>query len=454
MKHSGMGCRALALVGTASVLLVAGCSGDTSTPEPSDGSVDKGGAAFDWKAYDQETLDVYIADTGQVEALNAHLPEFETLTGIDVTIESADVTSYRQNLPVRLTARSSDFDVMATFPEVDGRQFSANGWYVGLDDYVTDESLTSPDYDFADFGEGVQKAMTVDDQTVSVLWEMQTDLIYYRKSLLAKAGMDVPTTFEEWEQAAAAVHDPDNSLYGFALRGIAYQTTTPFSSFLYANCGAWVDEDGNAAINTPEAVQAWETYGRWGSQYGPPGITGFDWPVPAQLFAQGNVFAFLDINLFVPTLEDESESTVAGDVGYAMVPEGKCGRAPFIGGWGYAINPFSEKDGAAWAFIQWATSKDMNLELKLEGWPSPRTSAWESPEFTKNDPTPEFTAVVLESTQTASAQMNPPVAPGVEAREIAGLVGNRALEGIGRAELQQVADEQNASLQDLIDAMG
>lgn len=446
MRHS-KATRGLAAAAALPLLALTACGGGAGTTGPDA----EGG--FDWKRFDGESISVYVADTGQVETLNAHLPEFEELTGIDVTIEAADVTSYRQNLPVRLTARSADFDVMATFPEVDGRQFANNGWYVPLDDYIASESLTSPEYDFEDFGQGVRNAMQVEGDTVTVLWEMQTDLVYYRKSLLEAAGLEVPTTFEEWEAAAAAVHDPAQNLYGFALRGIAYQTTTPFSSFLYAHCGQWV-EDGKAAINTEEAVDAWETYGRWGSQYGPPGITGFDWPVPAQQFAQGNVFAFLDINLFVSDLEDPDESKVAGDVGYALVPEGECGRAPFIGGWGYAINPFSEKDGAAWTFIQWATSQDINLEMKLDGWPSPRSSAWESAEFAANDPTPEFTAVVLESTQIASAQMNPPVAPGVEAREIAGLVANRALEGISRAEIQQVADQQNARLQELIDAMG
>jgi multiple sugar transport system substrate-binding protein len=434
---------ALVAAGTVGVLAV-GCA---QAAGPSDSAT----GDFDWKRFDGESLSVYIADTGQAEALNAKLSEFEGLTGIDVEIETADVTSYRQNLPVRLTARSTDFDVMATFPEVDGPQFSANGWYVPLDDFIENESITNADYDFEDFPEGVRNAMQVDDATVTVLWEMQTDLVYFRKDLLEQAGLEVPTTFEEWEAAAAAIHDPANEIYGFALRGIPYQTTTPFSSFLYAHCGQWT-KDGTATIDTPEAIDAFEAYGRWGA-YGPPGITGFDWPVPSQQFAQGKVFAFLDINLFVGTLEDPSESTVVGKVGYAPMPEGECGRAPFIGGWGYGINPFSQKADAAWYFIQWATSPEMNVELKAGGWPSPRQSAWNASEFTENDPTPEFTAVVLESTQIANARMNPPIAPGVQAREIAGLVSHTALEGISRSEIKELAEQQNAELQQLIDAM-
>jgi multiple sugar transport system substrate-binding protein len=411
------------------------------------------GGEFDWKRFDGEKLRVYAADTGQLELLKSKLPEFEELTGIDVEIEGSDVTSYRQNLPVRLTARASDFDVMATFPGVDGLQFAANGWYEDLAPYLESTTLTNPDYEVDDFRPGVRDAMQVGDQTVAVLWEMQTDLVYYRKDLLKEAGLEVPTTFEEWEEAAAAVHDPENNIYGFALRGQPYQTTTPYSSFLYAHCGTWL-EDGEVDINSPEAMEAWETYGRWGHQYGPPGITGFDWQVPAQQMAQGNIFAFLDINLFVKDLESTEKSTVAGKVGYAMVPEGECGRTPFVGGWGYALNPFSEKRDASWYFIQWATSPEINLEMKLTGWPSPRLSAWESEEFKQQDPTPEFTQVVLESIELGGATMNPPVAPGVEAREIAGVIGNKALEGVKGRELQDIADEQAAALQELVDAMG
>ena len=366
-------------------------------------------------------------------------------------METADVTSYRSNLPVQLTAQSSDFDVMATFPSVDGLQFSANNWYEPLDSYINDESLTSPEFDFADFPDGARQSMKVGSETVTILWEMQTDLMYYRKDLLEQAGLEVPTTFDGWLEAAKAVHNPPE-VYGVALRGNGYQITTPYSAFLEAYCGHWV-VDGKAAINSPEAMSAWEMYGEW-AKLGPPGIVTFDWQVPAQQFAQGKVFVFLDINLFTQTLENPDELRVVGKVGYAPVPEGPCGRKPFTGGWGYAINPFSKNKDAAWYFIQWAANKELNKEMKMAGWPSPRASAWNDPAFQAQDPTPQFTEVVLQSLQIASADMNPPVAPGKEAREIAGVVGTAAMQGTRGDELKQIADKQNQELQKLLDAMG
>jgi multiple sugar transport system substrate-binding protein len=409
--------------------------------------------AFNWKKHAGTSIKVFVADSGQVKFIKPKLADFEALTGITVEFESADATSYRKSLPVQLTAQSGDFDVAATFPEVDGLQFSANGWYEPLDEYINDPKLTNPNFDFGDFPEGTQRAMKVQGKTVTILWEVQTDLLYYRKDILQEHGLEVPKTFDDWLKVAEVVHKPTEEFYAVALRGAGYQMTTPFSAFLFAYCGQWVDANGKAAINSKEALDAFEMYGKLGGKFGPPGIVSFDWQVPMQQFIQGRVATFLDINVFVPTIEDKEKSRVAGKTGYALVPEGPCGRAPFVGGWGWTINPFSKKKEAAWYFIQWATSKELNLEMKLAGWPSPRASAWNSPEFKAKDPTPEFTKVVLESLSIAKAQMNPPVAPGVEAREIVGVVGNRALEGASREELQKLADEQNAKLQALIDKM-
>lgn len=408
-------------------------------------------AAFDWKKFAGQTIKVYIADSGEVKLIQPKLSEFEALTGMKVEFESADATSYRSNLPVQLTAKSSDFDVMATFPSVDSIQFSANGWYEPLDKYINDPTLTNPDFNFADFPQGVQDSSKSGNDTITILWEMQTDLIYYRKDLLEQAGLAVPDTYEDWLVAAQKIHDPSQSLYGVALRGNGYQITTPFSAFLYSYCGTWT-KDGKATINTPEALSAFEMFGKW-SALGPPGMVNFDWQVPAQQFAQGKIFLFLDINTFVNTLEDPTQSRVAGKVSYALVPKGPCGRAPFIGGWGYGINPFSQKKDQAWYFIQWATSTEMNQQMALAGWPSPRASAWSSPEFQSQDKYPQFTSVVLESLKLANAPMNPPVSPGKQAREIVGVVGTLAEQGATPDQLKQAADSQNAELQKLLDAM-
>lgn len=410
-------------------------------------------AGFNWKTYSGRSLRVFVPDVGQAKYVKPKLAEFEQLTGIKVSYETSDVTSYRRMLPVQLTAQSSDYDVIASFNEVDGLQFSSNGWYEPLEKYIQNPSLTASDWDFADFSPGVQRSMKVGGKLVSINWEAQTDLVYYRKDLFAQKGLKAPDTFDDWVNAAKTLHNPNQNFYGVALRGNGYQMTTPFSAFLYASGGSWLGKNGKPAINSKEALNAFETYGKLGNQYGPPGIVSFDWQVPSQQFAQGNVATFLDINLFVPTLENPEKSKVAGKVGYAMVPRGSAGRAPFLAGWAYSLSPFSKQKEAGWYFIQWATNKDLNLAAKLDGWPSPRTSAWESAKFKEADKTPEFTQVVLRSYKEAVAQMNPPLSPGVQAREIVGVVGVLALQGGSRDALQKAADEANEKLQKLQDAM-
>ena len=220
---------------TSVALVFSACGPATTTPTATAPATEVSGTneatnvspTFDWKKYDGESIKVYVADTGQLAYIQDKLSSFEDLTGIKVTIEASDVTGVRSNLPVKLTAQSSDFDVMATFTSVDGLQFSSNGWYEPLDQYIYDTRMTNPDFDFADFPEGARNSMKVGDETVTILWEMQTDLIYYRKDLLEKAGLAVPTTFDGWLEAIKAVHNPDE-VYGVALRGNGYQITTPY----------------------------------------------------------------------------------------------------------------------------------------------------------------------------------------------------------------------------------
>jgi multiple sugar transport system substrate-binding protein len=45
------------------------------------------------------------------------------------------------------------------------------------------------------------------------------------------------------------------------------------------------------------------------------------------------------------------------------------------------MSPFSSKQNQAWYFIQWATSREMQVQLALDGLAPPRDSVWDSQEF-------------------------------------------------------------------------
>lgn len=405
---------------------------------------------FDWQKFAGDTIKVFAKTPMFEEIILEMIPEFEKLTGMKVEYESMDATSYRSTLPIRLTAKTTDFDVMSTMSIVDGLRFLSAGWYEPLDKYILNGELTHPEWDFEDFPFGVQSnVMRVKGQVIEIPWETQTPLLYYRKDLFEEKGLAAVETFTDLEQAAEKLTDKINKFYGIALRGAGYQTTTPFSAFLYGFGGSWTDKEGNPTFDSPEAIEAIAAYGGLGYKYGPPGMASFGWKVPAQLFAQGRVAMFLDVNNLQPNIVNPEKSRVVGKVGYAKVPKGRAGRFPFVAAWGWAINAFSEKKEQAWYFIQWQSSKRVLDRLQLKGYPTSRISTMTSWEFKIKDKHPDFTRVNMESYAIGMRWMNPPYQAALEAREIVGAVVTRAIEGISIEEIRELARQANKELKEL-----
>lgn len=91
-----------------------------------------------------------------------------------------------------------------------------------------------------------------------ITWQFDSRAIYYRKDLLEKAGLDVPTTWEEWMAAAKAMHDPENGVAGMALPGKqgSYDTDQFWMTLVLQAGGGIADEEGNLAIDSEANLQA------------------------------------------------------------------------------------------------------------------------------------------------------------------------------------------------------
>lgn len=87
---------------------------------------------------------------------------------------------------------------------------------------------------------------------------------------------------------AAALDGIEDGVVGFTGRGKANPAVTQFSTYLYAFGGDFFDFATNkATINTPEAVQAFEYYGKLLREYGPESSTNMHWNECAALYSTG-----------------------------------------------------------------------------------------------------------------------------------------------------------------------
>jgi multiple sugar transport system substrate-binding protein len=313
-------------------------------------------------------LRVLVANHPYGDLLKAAIPEYEKATGVKVNVESLQESQLTTKLTTEFATNSSSADVFMTRPLQEGKMFYKNGWY---------EPLSS--YDFSDYPDSAMGVAKFGNKPYIVPLVTEWQVLYYRKDLLKKAGLSVPTTFAELENAAKNLDTNDVS--GFASRGKGAAAVTQLSSYVYNYGGRYLDK-GVAVFDSPAALDAIRFYGKMLSKYGPTGVTSMSWENIMPLFQAGKVAMWTDASVFYGQIVDPTKSQVpAADVGIANLPAGPKGNSPFIVvSWGMAVARQSKNKALAMDFIKWATSKELAKKGLIANITMARNSAWADPE--------------------------------------------------------------------------
>ena len=376
---------------------------------------------FNWRAYDGADINVIVNKHPWVDIIQPQIAEFEALTGIKVSLDIYPEDQFRTKRTVEMVSGTSVIDVFMMMPGNSLAQYYTNSWVEPLNQFFTNEDLLWPEFDLDDFYDSALGAGVRDGKNYTIPLLLETSLLAYNKEILATYGVAVPQTMEELEAAAKTIYEQSGGdIYGITLRGKRASATSQWIDFVHSFGGDWLDGAGNAAIGSPEATAATDFYGRLLREYGPRSAPSNSWYESISIFMQGEAAMVYDASVFRPNYEDPEQSLVYDKVGYAVIPEGPAGRVPHISNWGLAIYSGSENKEASWLFIQWATSKAIALQGQLAGIPSARAGAWNAPEFTDSDLSPEWTAASIRSYEVASPIWNPPIINVAEARDAAG----------------------------------
>jgi multiple sugar transport system substrate-binding protein len=242
----------------AMVLLAAGCGGG----EPAKPAADPA------KPFAGKTIRFVAANHNWTDVIKPMIPEFEKQTGIKVNMESYEEQQLTPKLTTEFTSNASTIDVFMTRPLQEGRLFSKNKWYENLSPYLADTKKTPAEWDWKDFKKSAIDAVTLAGTVYAVPIVTEGEIVYYRKDLFEKAGLKPPTTLEELEEAAKKLHDPANGIAGIVVRGQRNPSVTQFSGFLFSY-GADFLKNSKCVLDTPEALKAFQYYGRILKNYGP-----------------------------------------------------------------------------------------------------------------------------------------------------------------------------------------
>jgi multiple sugar transport system substrate-binding protein len=402
-----------------------------------------GQSKFDWKRFSGQRIDVLLVKNPRSDLMQAAEKAFTELTGITVSSEQVPEQQQRQKAMIEFTSGAPSFDVAHLSMHVQKRLSEKGKWMEDLRPLLADAGMTSPDFDFADFGKaGLDFCTAADGKQNAVPTFVDYWILYYNKELFERAGVAYPKTMDDVFAAAKTLTDPSKGVYGFVSRGLKNANVPVWTSWMLGQGMDTVSKDGKLLTDTPEAVWAAEQYKRMNREVAPPGTVGFNWNECQTSFATGRAAMWLDGIGFATPLEDPAKSKVVGKVGYGVVPAGPKAQHSAIFGDGLGISAGSKKAGAAWFYVQYITSKAMQLDILRNGAGSPaRNSAFGNEEVVRSSKFgKQWFDCVLESAKIGRPGL-PVIIPVTEFRDVFGVALTNMISGADpKAELTKATE--------------
>ena len=315
--------------------------------------------------------------------LKDYFPEFEDKTGIKVAFDIQAFPVYNQRMDLELSTRGSTYDVIIVTFIYQNRWIGA-GWVSNLDEFTTDGNATPGDWGAADFVPGVQASMR-DAKGHTYGYGVEAGamiLTAARGDLIEKAGLKLPTTFDEVIKVCEAVHDKEG-VAAWTADKLHHWNWIPYLMGMGGSVFKEPPQNLTPTLDTPIAAKAAQWYADLLTRFGPQGVLSYtdDQAMQSQLSGRANMRSQA-ITWGLPPAKNP-DSTVKHTVRYGPIPAGPKGAFPGVACHGFGIPAGSKKKGAAWEFIKWALSKEMLTRLvKEHGYPSVcRRSVIDSPAF-------------------------------------------------------------------------
>jgi multiple sugar transport system substrate-binding protein len=223
------------------------------------------------------------------------------------------------------------------------------------------------------FSKGLVTSLTYQNQTYAVPLFTDNAFLFYRKDLLAKAHLPVPTTWEQLQSEAATLQKDGLVKYGFAAQFDSYEgLTCDFTEFEADAGGASVNPDGTQATIDSAAGQKAPSYirGLITSGVAPTAITTFQEQQSESLFAAGQVAFLRNWTYAYADSNTPGTSKIVGEVGVTNLPTFAGQQGPgysVTGGWNLYVNPHSKNIAADVDFLEWMTGTQAQTIIAEQG---------------------------------------------------------------------------------------
>ena len=370
------------------------------------------------------TVNAVLENQPWTRALLPYIPQFEKQTGITVNVQEYSEEQSRNKILITLQSKSPGMDVFMSLPSLEGKEYEHAGYYQPLSSYVSNPKQTPSSYRFSDFSQPTVNAETIGGNLTGIPINVETPVIYYRTDLFSRYRIPVPATQAALLAAANTLKaHGGGTTYPIAGRGLDTAVDYTFAPFFHDQGLQWLTPSGKPNFNTQAAVNAISYYAALVGKDGPPGVENNNFTQSSALFAEGRAAMELDSTNEISAITDPASSHVAGNTGVFPVPPGPGGSHPTLLNWGLSMSKYSAHKDAAWKFIQWATSPQMQLKLALKGIASPRLSVSASRQYQATVTSPlrqEWQHALDAAVATGNTEVGPPAVNQPVVRKVIG----------------------------------
>ncbi len=310
-----------------------------------------GGCKANNEAAKEEKTKIRFATWDDAETLDFQQKMVDKFNSQNNNIEVV-IESYGDNYDTKIIASMGSKDApdvmyMWNYPAY------ADG-LLPLDDLIESEGA-----DFkANFYDALWNYNSYEGVTLGIPVGYTTHVVYYNKDLLDQAGVAYPTAEWTWEDLKAASEKLTNSeekIYGmaFPIQPDPYD----YEMFAWSNGGAYVDEQGNPAgiLNSEKTAEPFQFF----QDMLKSGIAIGTDDYGQESFSMGKVAMFMNGSWSITKLQK------AGlNFGVQVLPrfDAAIPSASILSSSGVAISGTTEHKDAAWEFVKYWTSEEMNKE--------------------------------------------------------------------------------------------
>ncbi len=380
-------------------------------------------------AAQQTTLRIFTGGQQRPDVMRKIADEYQKRNpSVKVEVEVGGATSdaQQQYLSTVLSAKDSVLDLVL-IDVIRPAQWAAQGWAEPLDSYLgADKAKILPTYLKA-----YAEANQVNGKLMALPYFADAQFLYYRKDLLEKYKRPVPKNWDDMIETARIIMDGEKApqLQGFSTAGAPIEGTV--CTYLVPLWGAGSDMTKNGKLNldTPEARQPFQLYGRM-KQAGvlPKNVAEIPTDRIRVDFQAGNVLFAQSWGYFWNRVENDADSKVKGKVGVTILPHDKGGKsATCIGGWQVAVSAYSKNKQEAVKFARYLSSPEVSKMQAIMASHLPVfPSVYKDPEVVKANPWFADALPVVETAKSrpVSAQY-PQVSDAVRSNMNAYLAGTK-----------------------------